>query len=150
RHLLFHFFGRAARPLCNHIDVVVGHVRIRLHRQAVKGNRSPDQQHHGQGNDHEAVLQAKFNKAGNHAIPSMNSSAPVYCSAVFCKTSALLTTSWPGVIPESSSCVLSGKAAPAFTSTRRNLFPPAGVYTQSRSCRWRIADEGTVAMRCFF
>ena len=44
RDLLLHFFGRAARPLRDDLDVVVGHVRIGFHRQIVKRDGAPDQQ----------------------------------------------------------------------------------------------------------
>ena len=36
RDLLFHFLCRPARPLRNHLNVVVGHVGIRLHGEAAK------------------------------------------------------------------------------------------------------------------
>ncbi len=36
RYLLFYFFGGASRPLRDNLDVVAGHVGIRLHRQVAK------------------------------------------------------------------------------------------------------------------
>ncbi len=43
RDLLLHLFGRAPRPLRNHLDVVVGHVRISFDRQIVKRDGAPDE-----------------------------------------------------------------------------------------------------------
>ena len=42
-HLLLHFFGGMARPLRDHLDIVVGHVRVGFNRKVVKGNCSPRQ-----------------------------------------------------------------------------------------------------------
>src|SRR5258708_4773308 len=65
-----------------------------------------------------------------------------YCSEAFCKTRALATILSPGLTPESTSCKLGGTIFPPITSTRRNLLPLAGKYTQSRSCKCRTAERG--------
>ena len=39
--LLLHFFGGAAGPLGDDLDVVVGDVRIRFDRQVVEGDARP-------------------------------------------------------------------------------------------------------------
>ena len=44
RDLLLDFFGGAAGPLRDHLDVVIGNVGIGFDRKIVKRNRAPDQQ----------------------------------------------------------------------------------------------------------
>ena len=65
--LLLHFFGRAAGPLRDDLDVVIGHVRIGFHRQIVEGNRAPDQQQDGDRQDQYPIVQGEIDEAANHA-----------------------------------------------------------------------------------
>ena len=44
RDLLLNLFGGPARPLRDHLNVVIRHIRIGFNRQVVKGNGAPDQQ----------------------------------------------------------------------------------------------------------
>ncbi len=94
RDLLLHLFGCAARPLGNHLDVVVGYVGIRLHREIMERDGAPDEQQNGQRQDHEPVVKCKINQTTNH-----------YWSTVFCSSSALVTTCCPGARPEMTSCL---------------------------------------------
>jgi hypothetical protein len=43
-HLLFHLFGGTPGPLGDDGHIVVGDVRVRFHRQVVKGDRTPPEQ----------------------------------------------------------------------------------------------------------
>src|ERR1700686_3377351 len=139
RHLRIDLFRENSRPLRDDVYIIVRNVRIRFHRVLMKRNCSPAQQQKRRCKDQKAVIQRKINQLANH-----------YCSTVFSSTSALETTCCPGFIPELISCRLSGSTRPATTSTRRNFFPPSGTYTQSRSCKCKIADAGTAARVSFF
>ena len=46
-NLLFYFFGGAAGPLRNDLDVIVSHVRVSFDRKVVEGDCSPNEQEHG-------------------------------------------------------------------------------------------------------
>src|SRR5579863_548915 len=109
RNLLFHFLGRAARPLRNDGYVIVGDVGIRFHRQVVKGDASPNQEQCGDRKNQEAVLERKIDQGMDHC----------YCSTVLCNTSAFATTLSPGLTPDFTSCMLLGSIFPPITSARR-------------------------------
>src|SRR5277367_3446059 len=149
--LLFDFFGGAAGPLGDYLDVIVGDVGIRFYRKSVEGNGAPNEQEEGEREDHEAVVEREVYQASHQAaaVPWWGLDGN-YCSTVFCRTRALVTTWSPGFTPEMISCMLFGSISPPTTATRLNLFPPAGRYTQSRSCRCRMAAAGTAAWDSFF
>ena len=67
--LLLHFFRRAAGPLGNDRDVVIGDVGIGLHRQIVEGNGAPDGQQSRHRENHKAVAQGKIYQRTNHLGP---------------------------------------------------------------------------------
>src|ERR1700733_11296367 len=116
RALLLHLFGGAPGPLRNHLDVVVGYVGIRLHRQIMERDGAPDEQQNGKRQNHEPVVKCKINQTTNH-----------YWSTVFSSSSALVTTCWPAARPEVTSCFPSAIMAPPTTPTRLNLLSPAGT-----------------------
>ena len=67
RDLLLDLFGRAARPLRDHLDVVVRDVGIGFHRQIVERDGAPDEQQHGGcQDDQEAVVEGEINQCPNH------------------------------------------------------------------------------------
>ena len=116
-NLLLHLLGGPARPLRDHLHVVIGYVGIRFHGQVVKRNGAPDQQQNGRRHHHQAVVERVVYQGADHG----------YCSAVFCRTSAFETTRSPGAMPDTISCMLGGIVSPPVTSTRRNVLPPAGT-----------------------
>ena len=126
--LLFNFFGGAAGPLRDDLDVVVGDVGIGFDGEIMERDGAPDQQQESGQRDQETVIEGVIDQGANHR-------ATRYCSTVFCKTRALETTRSPGLSPEIISCRLGGAIRPPTTSTRRKLLLAAGTYTQSRSCR---------------
>ena len=83
RDLLLNFFGGAAGPLGDDLDVIVGDVRIGFDRQVVKGDRAPDQQQQRQSDHHETAVEREIDEAF-HGWPAVvgicNSIAP-RCSA---------------------------------------------------------------------
>src|SRR5271163_5127332 len=95
--LLLNLFGGAAGPLCDHLDVVVSHIRIGFHGQIVKRDSAPNEKQHGGCQDHVPVVECEINQTPDH-----------YCSTEFCNSSAFVTTCWPGARPEMISCFLSG------------------------------------------
>src|SRR5271165_4514552 len=111
-NLLFHLLSRAARPLRNDVDVVVGHVRIRFDGQIGKRNGAPDQQEDGRQHDQKAVGEREIDDGADHLLLLI-----IYCSAVFWSTSASLTTESPGATPEITSCKFGGSIFPLVTST---------------------------------
>ena len=66
--LLFDLLGRDARPLGDHVDVVVGYVGIGFHRKIVERNRAPRQQQQRDGQHHETVVQREVDYSANHWI----------------------------------------------------------------------------------
>src|ERR1700687_2146048 len=126
--LLFHFFRRAAWPLGDDLDVVVGYVWIGFHRKVVKREGAPEEQENCKRQDDEAVVERVADKSANHRIVLKYIRRTLtYCSTVFCKTRALLTSCWPVCIPHTISCVLSGSEVPATSSVRQNFLSPAGI-----------------------
>ena len=73
--LLLHFFGGAAGPLRDDLNVVVGHVGIGFDRQIVKRNRAPDQQQQGRREDQKAVIEGEIDERPNHSGPKLFSIA---------------------------------------------------------------------------
>ena len=82
RDLLLDLLGGDAGPLGDDLDVVVGHVRIGFHRQAVERNDAPAEQQDGDGQHQQAVLSSA--KSTSRRI--------IDCSTVFSSTSAFCTT----------------------------------------------------------
>jgi len=66
RNLLLYFFCGAAGPLCDDLDIVIGNVWIRFHRQIVERNSTPDQQQNCDGQDQEAIIEGVINQTPNH------------------------------------------------------------------------------------
>ena len=64
--LLLDFFGGAAGPLRDDLDVVVGYVGIRFHRQIVERDHAPDHQQDGRRQNQEAVVQGEIDERANH------------------------------------------------------------------------------------
>ena len=126
--LLLDFFGGAAGPLRNDLDVVVGDIRIGFDRKGVEGDGAPHEKQGREREDHEAIIEREVDQASHQAagIPWWRL-AGNYCSTVFCRTRALETTWSPGFTPEIISCVLLGSISPATTATRLNLLPPAAI-----------------------
>src|ERR1700729_268211 len=108
--LLLDFFGRAARPLRDYLDVVVGNVWIGFDGKIMEGHDSPAEEHHGKAEDEPAVVQRKIDETANH-----------YWSAAFWSANTFATTCWPTSMPESISCILPGRLLPPRTATRRTL-----------------------------
>ena len=68
RDLLLDLFGRAAGPLGDDVDVVVGYIRIGLDRQIVERDGAPDKQQDGRRQDHESVVKRKIDQIPDHLL----------------------------------------------------------------------------------
>ena len=68
RHLLLDLFGRAAGPLGDDGDVIIGNVRIGFDGQIVEGDGAPDEEQNGGRQDHETVIQCKIDQTPNHLL----------------------------------------------------------------------------------
>src|SRR5690348_14359083 len=100
-YLLFDLFRCPTRPLRDDVDVVVGHIRISFHGQAAKRDGPPDEQKNGNCQDDEAIVQSEIDETAQHrAAPRRFERDFTYCSTVFCRTNALLTTCCPGCSPD--------------------------------------------------
>src|SRR5215472_11234244 len=66
RDLLFYLLGRDSRPLGDDLDVVVSHIRIRLHGEAVERDDAPDKKDHGHGQHENPVVERVIDNAANH------------------------------------------------------------------------------------
>jgi hypothetical protein len=66
RDLLLDLLRRDSRPLRDDLNVVIGDVRIGLHRQGSEGDDSPEEQQDRDRHDKKAVVQRKINGAANH------------------------------------------------------------------------------------
>ena len=64
--LLFHFFGGAARPLGDDLNVIVGDVGVGFDRKIVKRNRAPNEQQHGESQNQETVIECVVHEGANH------------------------------------------------------------------------------------
>ena len=67
--LLLDFFGGAAGPLGDDLDVVVGDVGIGFDGQVVEGDGAPGEEDDGRAEDEPAIVQRKIDEATNH-LPS--------------------------------------------------------------------------------
>src|SRR5215469_2856635 len=114
--LLFHFLRRSPGPLCNHLHPRIRHIRIRFDRQSFESDNAPHEKNRCHTQNDEAIVEGIVDNRSDH-----------YCSAVFWNSSAFAITCCPGAIPDLTSCMSPGSIAPAFTSTRRKLLPPAGT-----------------------
>src|SRR5262249_2229082 len=139
RDLLLHLLRRPPGPLRDDLHPNVGYVGVGLDREPLKGNDPPDEHRESRAENDEAVVESEIDKRPDH-----------HCSALVWNSSALATTCCPGAIPDLISWRLPGSISPPRTSTRRNSLPVAGMYTQSRSCRWSTAAAGTAARVSFF
>src|SRR5215472_3226622 len=138
RDLLFHFLRRSTGPLRNHLNPRIRHIGISFHGQLFERDRPPRKQQQSQAHHNEAIVEREGDQCANH-----------YCCTVFWNSRAFVTTCWPIASPESTSCLLPANMAPPRTSIRRNFLFPAGTYTQSRSCKCRIAVAGTAGRDSF-
>src|ERR1035438_9959271 len=111
RDLLLDLFRRSPWPLRNHLHPGIGHVRVGLDRQVVERNDAPNKQQNRHAQHNKAVIQCEVDDGANHYC---------CCSAEFWNSSALATTCWPGVSPETISCIAPGSMSPPTTSARRN------------------------------
>ena len=80
--LLLDLFGRDSRPLRDDLDVVVGHVRIGFHGKLVKRDGAPCKQQNRDRQNKKTIIEREIDE----------SLRIIYCSTVFCRTSALATT----------------------------------------------------------
>ena len=80
RHLLFHLFGCAARPLRDYLNVVIGDVRIRFHGQIVKRDGAPDEQQKSGGDNQQTIIKGEVDEDTNHAS-FIVSSQPGYAAS---------------------------------------------------------------------
>ncbi len=62
RDLLFHLLRGPARPLRNHLNVVIGYVGICLDGQVVKGDSTPDEKQESDKNNQKAIVQGKVDE----------------------------------------------------------------------------------------
>src|SRR3974377_2464355 len=147
RDQLLDFLRGPAGPLGDNPSVIIRHIGICFDGETLKSNESPAKKQKSEGYYEWAFVQGKIYDRTNHMknlIPSFPGPPKTYCCVVYWSTRALATTCCPGLIPETS-CMLPGSILPPTTSTRRNSPAAAGTYTQSRSCKWRIAVAGTMA-----
>src|SRR5208337_4691130 len=107
--LLLDLFRGPPWPLGDDLHPSVRHIGISLDWEVVESDYSPEKEEYRQPQDDKAVVECEIDKGANH-----------HCSAVFWNSSALLTTCWPGVIPEMISCIPPGSMSPPTTSVRRN------------------------------
>ena len=68
RDLLLNLFGRAPRPLGNHVDVIIGYIGIGFDRQIVERDGAPDKQQDGRRQNHEPVVKCKINQIPDHLL----------------------------------------------------------------------------------
>jgi len=68
RDLLFDLFRRNPWPLCNDLDVVVGHVGIGLDGQPLERNNPAGEKDQRQTKDEQAVVKSKVNDPANHLL----------------------------------------------------------------------------------
>src|SRR5260370_8022639 len=66
--LLLDLFGGDSRPLRDDIDVIIGHVRIRLNRKAVERYDASGKKQEGEGQHDGPMVQGKINNAANHSL----------------------------------------------------------------------------------
>src|ERR1700727_2450307 len=122
RDLLFHLLRRAARPLRNDRDVVVGDVWIGFDRQVVERDGPPASQQDGNGQHDKFIVQRKIYEGSNHSLSCFVCRCPCltalrrpliwkphsrgwtmiairYWASTWSKTSAFVTTCCPGLTP---------------------------------------------------
>src|SRR5580700_2320680 len=138
-NLLLDLLRRDSWPPRDNVDVVIRHIRICFYGKPVERNHSPGKQKDCDCQYQKAVFQGKVDEPANHRASSVASSW---------RTSD--TTCWPGTTPERICWLFPGNMSPALTSTRLNCLSPAGIKTQSRSCKCKMAVEGTTAKACLF
>ena len=68
RDLLFDLFCRNPWPLRDDLDVVIGHVGIRLNGQSLERNNPPSKKDQCQSQDKKAVAESEINDSANHFI----------------------------------------------------------------------------------
>ena len=90
RDLLFDLLRRDSRPLRNDLDVVIRHVRIGLDGKVMKRNHPSREKQQRKTQHEQTVVESKINDSANHSL--LPFIAPIYCSSVFCSTSAFETT----------------------------------------------------------
>ena len=68
RDLALDFFGAAAGPLGDDLDVVIGHIGIRFDRQIAERNDSPRRHNQNAAENQPAVCQCEINKCAKHLL----------------------------------------------------------------------------------
>src|SRR5579885_3867749 len=76
-HLLLDLFRRNARPLRDHLDVVVGHVRVCLDPKGVERNRSPGKQEQPYSQDEKTIVKGEIDCVAEHARRRTVSACPL-------------------------------------------------------------------------
>ena len=91
--LLLHLFGRAAGPLRDHCDVVVGDVGIRLDGQIVEGNAAPDREQNGDRENDETITESEIDECPDHLYPPGQLKTLLWnrCLRTIKQTSAIVT-----------------------------------------------------------
>ena len=74
--LLLHFLRGPARPLGDDPGVVVRHVRVGLHRKAMKGEDAPDKEQKRKGQHKEAFVQGEIDNRADHLTAAPWPGAP--------------------------------------------------------------------------
>src|SRR5258706_13529140 len=96
RDLLLDLFGGASGPLRDDLNVVVGDIRVSFNGKLLERDDAPGEQQDREGDHKQTIIEGEVDQAANHS----------YCPTVFWKTSASRTTCWPGLIPDTTSCML--------------------------------------------
>src|SRR5215469_16414558 len=107
--LLLDFLGRPPWPLRDYLHPCIGDVWIGFDRQVVKRDHAPNEEKNRHAEDNKAIVQSEIDDRANHC-----------CSAEFWNARAFATIGWPGVRPETTSCMEFGSMSPPTTSVRRN------------------------------
>ncbi len=132
--LLLDLLRGDAGPLSDDIDVVVGNVGICLDGQPMEGDDAPGEQKNSDRQEQEGG-------SGAQSRPASESLRLQRCFKFQNIAHHLLAGRNAG----KNLLLVAGQHVAGLTSTRLNLFPPAGTKTQSRSCRCRMAEEGMAA-----
>src|ERR1035438_4440673 len=145
--LLFNLFTGAARPLSNHLDVVVCHIGVGFHGKVLERNCAPCQQQDAYRNHQELVSQGVIDKCANHMRPLCGK----LLLALGVEGERIVHHLLPWRKPGRDLLEFTGDLSeppatlPPVTSVRRKVPGSAGTKTQSRSWRWSTAPEGTMA-----
>ena len=73
RHLLLNLFGRAAGPLGDDGDVIIGYIRIGFDGQIVERNGAPNEQQNGPCGDEKTIVESEVYESANHVLSEFGS-----------------------------------------------------------------------------